>query len=270
MRCFATYLAAGIAIIVQVTVQSFFEGLTWVVILQIAAFVAGLSFVIAASLLFFRQERARLLARLAVLLASTYYVPAIVVTSHNVLRRGSAYPFQLFVPPILLGAAALVTRTKTEHRPPTKWAILTAVLLIVAVPIVAVDWQTPSTFFLARKVVTLQTSWKRGDTVYGPNYVELHLRNGTHQCKISFFPHEDFAQYITSFGHQPVPVTYEVFYDTSGEAISANFVRVGSWPSKRFHENEGQIGPYGSARPGESLTLRTPQDCFVSVPPGAV
>ena len=76
--------------------------------------------------------------------------------------------------------------------------------------------------------------------------------------------HPDFAKYIESFNSKPIPGTYEVCYDNGGEAVSANFMRVGDWAASRFGANEGSLSRGGLAKsPGmPPIVSRNPQDCF--------
>lgn len=271
MLRFTERLAAGIAIFAQAAVQIITVGPNWIAVLAIGAVMAAVAFLVAAVLMCCRPGLSARISRWATLVAMTFYVPAFAIATFNIVHRGSTYPLQLFVPPALLAIVALGFRhDRQQSRVRALPAFAVAAVLLVVVPIVSAGWPVPSTFFRARKVVTLQASWIRGDVMYGRNYVELRTTNGTHRCAITFVPRADFADYVTSFGNRSVPVTYEVFYDEMGEAVSANLVRVGVWSRRRFGENDGSIGPYGAVGLGGSLRLRAPQDCFHRIPPGFV
>src|ERR1700735_294368 len=66
-----------------------------------------------------------------------------------------------------------------------------------------------------RKTVTLEMSWKRGDTYHGANFIHLEspcLSNPEAGCYCSrdftSTKTKQFADYIDSFGSKKVPVRY--------------------------------------------------------------
>ena len=69
------------------------------------------------------------------------------------------------------------------------------------------------------KSVGIEMSWKRGDNHYGPDFVSLEspcLGNVESGCFCSadfnVTTSKDFADYISSFGSNKVPVKYGVDY----------------------------------------------------------
>ncbi len=123
--------------------------------------------------------------------------------------------------------------------------------------------------------VTLWMTWQRGDARY-PNFIHLSTpcqdsENGTCECSMSFkiVNSSEFADYISSFGSNKVPVTYQVAYDSNGRPGAKRLASVGSWQSDKFPTNDRllavSIKPK-SLGPGRSqqFKLRGSSDCFPS------
>jgi hypothetical protein len=123
-----------------------------------------------------------------------------------------------------------------------------------------------------RKTVTLEMSWKRGDTHYGPNFIHLEsacLSNPEPGCFCSkdftSTRTKEFGDYIESFGNKKVPVKYRVDYDGNGQPGGAALESVGAWPVERFNIVERRMPLSSGSRmqPGGGVShLRTPGDCF--------
>ena len=121
--------------------------------------------------------------------------------------------------------------------------------------------------------VTLWMTWQRGDARY-PNFIRLSTpcqdsEDGICECSMSFkiVNSSEFADYISSFGSNKVPVTYEVAYDSNGRPGSKRLASVGTWPSDKFPTNDRllavSIEPK-SLGPGHSqqFKMRGSADCF--------
>lgn len=124
--------------------------------------------------------------------------------------------------------------------------------------------------------VTLWMEWQRGGGRYGPNSVYLHTpcqdsEDGICECSMSFkiVNSSEFADYISSFGSNKVPVTYQVVYDSTGRPGPNRLASVGTWPSDKFPTNDRllavtikpkSLGP----RHRQQFRMRGPSDCFPS------
>jgi hypothetical protein len=124
-----------------------------------------------------------------------------------------------------------------------------------------------------RKTVTLEMSWKRGDSYYGPNFIHLESACQSNSepgcfCARDFTSTRttEFADYIESFGSKKVPVKYRVNYGGNGQPGGATLERVGAWPAERFNIVERALssGSRGTRNQtgGGVLHFRTPSDCF--------
>lgn len=137
--------------------------------------------------------------------------------------------------------------------------------------------------------VTLSMDWTRGDPHYGPDFIQLNspcqqqaekssaaaqagLRVGC-ACVADFkvvsssANSAEFANYVTSFGHGKVPVTYEVRYGAEGIFLGARLLSVGNWTRDRFHPNDGLLGvktTFHAASPGQVQRARIESlgECF--------
>jgi hypothetical protein len=124
-----------------------------------------------------------------------------------------------------------------------------------------------------RKTVTLEMSWKRGNSYYGPNFIHLEsacLSNPEPGCfcvrDFTSTRTKEFADYIESFGSEKVPVKYRVDYDRNGQPGGATLESVGSWPAERFNTVERTLGSGSHSTRSQSgggvLHMKTPSDCF--------
>jgi len=123
-------------------------------------------------------------------------------------------------------------------------------------------------------LVTLYMNWKRGDSHYGANAIQLSTpcQNSTDercQCFADFksTTTKEFADYVESFGDVKVPATYRVSYSPDGSARSAFLESVGKWPGEKFQHNERLIGAGITFRKGLVGQMRpakvaSPADCF--------
>ena len=119
-------------------------------------------------------------------------------------------------------------------------------------------------------------AWQRGDARYGPNFIQLHTpcqdsEDGTCECSVSFkiVNSSEFADYISSFGNNKVPVTYQVAYDSNGKPGPKRLASVGTWPSDKFPTNDRLLGVRikpKSLGPGyrQQFKLHGSSDCFPS------
>src|ERR1700690_771572 len=122
-----------------------------------------------------------------------------------------------------------------------------------------------------RKTVVLEMSWKRGDSYYGPNFINLEsdcLSNSQPGCFCSLdfktTTSKEFANYIASFGSNKVPVKYEVDYDRNRLVVGASLESVGEWPEEKFRDNEKSLSTgFGSFLNHPSVgRINNPADCF--------
>jgi hypothetical protein len=123
-----------------------------------------------------------------------------------------------------------------------------------------------------RKTVTLEMSWERGDSYYGPNFIHLALpclSNPEPGCfcarNFTSTRTKEFADYIESFGSKKVPVKYRVNYDGNGQPNGATLESVGDWPAERFNTIERTLssGSRGTRnQSGGVFHGKSPGDCF--------
>src|SRR5229473_5408167 len=124
--------------------------------------------------------------------------------------------------------------------------------------------------------IMLDMDWTRGGPHYGPDFVHLRtpcLREGTTcECVMNFKVisskdnSKEFADYVTSFEHGKVPVTYEVSYGQDHVVRASRLVSVGEWRRDRFHVNDGSLGVNFAFSPGspkiQLKKINSPGDCF--------
>ena len=195
------------------------------------------------------------------------------------MSRGGSYPVQAFIPAVLLLGATVFACVELVHsglqlatlvRPKIAPVVVVAIVVCIGTPSLILNPnRTPIDFFVMRKVISVPMRWHKRTDVYaqsGHYVLEYDRKVGT--CGTEFWGHLDFVKYVESFGSKPIPVTYEVFYNYGGEAVSANFMRIGDWPSSRFGANEGSLSHGGLITgPGmPPIASRNPQDCFDRVP----
>jgi hypothetical protein len=74
-----------------------------------------------------------------------------------------------------------------------------------------------------------------------------------------------FCGLIESFGSNKVPVKYRVYYDRNPEFVGASLQSVGTWPGKRFHDNERLLATGFRMITGQATAgghIRNPAGCF--------
>jgi hypothetical protein len=124
------------------------------------------------------------------------------------------------------------------------------------------------------RVVTLSMQWARGDPHYGPKFISLSTpcqASGDVPCECTMqfrgTNSLQFADYISSFGDEPIDVVYEVRYGPDGLVHQAQLESVGSWQADRFPVNDRLLGirsTFKDREPGQKqkAKLRNPADCF--------
>jgi hypothetical protein len=268
-----TGCAAGIQILSQIAFIVWGRPISY---LEITALAGAATVTVAAGFVISKPRTASRIAFVGSVLLLLYYGFAVVTALANVLYLGSRYQTRLFFPPLLVLITAVhasrgLLVSSHPVTPPKRWAFVALCVGTVAVsPLIGLTRTAAFNFTVPRKIVVVEMSWKRGDHIYGPNFISLESRcpnSSDPRCHcgtdFTIINSAAFADHVQSFGSRPVPVTYEVFYDYTGEAISANLVSVDNWPGNRFHESEGGIGSGGTIKPGEPrLASRTPADCF--------
>lgn len=126
--------------------------------------------------------------------------------------------------------------------------------------------------------VTLSMDWAPGDAHYGPDFIQLNSPCQRHPekscaCVADFrvvssaTNSAEFANYVTSFEHGKVPVSYEVRYSAEGLFLGARLLSVGNWTRDRFHANDGLLGvktTFHAASPGQvqRAAIDSPGECF--------
>ncbi|HEY3972820.1 MAG TPA: hypothetical protein VGM18_07435 [Candidatus Sulfotelmatobacter sp.] len=125
-------------------------------------------------------------------------------------------------------------------------------------------------------LVTLSMTWGRGGLHYGPNFIWLAAPcqksfSVPCECAMNFkvIRSQEFAEYISSFGSAPVPVTYRVRYGSDGQAEAAKLDSVGNWQAERFPANDRLISikfefKKGQPSQKQETGYRSPADCFPS------
>ena len=133
------------------------------------------------------------------------------------------------------------------------------------------EWGIPSTR-------TLQMTWKRGDVLYGPDFIHLESRctdltAGTNCfCGMDFkvmssSPNApEFAKYVQSFGTARVPVKFTVWH-YHNECRLVLLSSVGAWPGSRFAHNDTALGGGGSTvHRGETVKTSGISPEFIGIP----
>ncbi len=126
--------------------------------------------------------------------------------------------------------------------------------------------------------VTLSMDWSRGDAHYGSDFIQLRTPCQPQSEKIcecvadfkvisSKENSKEFANYVTSFEHGKVPVTYQVWYKADGLVTGAQFLRLGNWTSDKLRPNDGLLGVRIRSQMGgpgkvQSTKINSPGDCF--------
>lgn len=232
---------------------------------------------VAAFVSLYRRRAASLLVLAAAFAQWIYLACALHAAARNVSRGGS-YPLRTFIPAVLLLVATVFAcvefvrpaiRSSTVRRKPVRVVAVAVVMFVVTPLLVLNPNRTPIDFFVMRRVVSVPMRWhKRTDVYAQSDHYELEYDRKSGTCGTEFWGHSDLAKYIESFPSRPIPVTYEVYYDNHGEAVSANFMRIGDWAASRFGADEGSLNRGGlTTGPGmPPIVSRNPQDCFDQLP----
>jgi hypothetical protein len=226
----------------------------------------------------YRRRAASVLVLASAFAQWIYLTPALRAAARNV-GRGGSYPLRSFIPAVLLlvttafayvefGRPAIPTSTV---KPKLIRVAAVAVVTFFVTPLLVLNPnRTPIDLFVMRRVVSVPMRWhKRIDVYAQPDHYDLEYDRKAGTCGTEFWGHPDLAKYIESFtSNKPIPVTYEVYYDNDGEAVSANFMRVGNRAASCFGANEGLLSRGGLvAGPGmPPIVSHNPQDCFDQLP----
>ncbi len=225
----------------------------------------------------YRRRAGSLLVLASAFAQWIYLVFALRAAVRNV-SRGGTYPLQTFIPAVLLLVATVFACIESVRpavrsgtvRPKLIRVVAVAVVIFVVTPLLVLNPnRTPIDFFVMRRVVSVPMRWhKRTDAYAQSDQYDLVYDRQAGTCGTEFWGHPDFAKYLESFASKPIPVTYEVYYDNDGDAVSANFMRAGNWAASRFGANEGSLSRGGlTTGPGmPPIVARNPQDCFDQLP----
>jgi hypothetical protein len=80
----------------------------------------------------------------------------------------------------------------------------------------------------------------------------------------------EFADYVSSFDHNKVPVTFRVSYKADGTVSGARMLGLGTWKSDAFPTNDTLLGvkiSFQRGTPGQvqhGPRVSSPGDCFPS------
>lgn len=122
--------------------------------------------------------------------------------------------------------------------------------------------------------VTLWMESQRGDAHYGPNFILLHTpcqdsREGACECTMSFkvINSQEFADYVSSFRGNRIPVMYDVYYDRDGRPGGNRLASVGTWSRDKFPVNDRLLGvgfrfQGGASKKRQQYNLHGSADCF--------
>jgi TonB family protein len=155
------------------------------------------------------------------------------------------------------------------------YLLAAVVFLAFASPSHARGSESPASESASSRRITLWMQWQRGNNShYGSNFVYLHTscQNGEPcECGMSFKAtnSREFADYISSFGGNMVPVVYDVVYGADGRAKTNQLISVGTWESDRFPHNDRLISVSAKFQGGgigehQSFRLHGSEDCFPS------
>ncbi len=127
--------------------------------------------------------------------------------------------------------------------------------------------------------VTLLMDWIRGDRYYGFHFIQLsspcQVASGQKcECTMEFKEISskdngaEFADYVSTFDRNKVPVAFRLSYTTDGVFSSARMLGVGTWTSDKFPVNDTLLGvkiSFQRGTPGQvrhRAKLNSPGDCF--------
>jgi hypothetical protein len=126
---------------------------------------------------------------------------------------------------------------------------------------------------------TLMMDWSRGDRYYGAHFVQLSSpcqvpSEQKCECVMQFKGMSskenaaEFADYVSSFDHNKVPVTFKLSYTTGGVLSGAEILRLGTWTHDKLPINDTLLGvrvSFKRGSPGQVQNvpkLNSPLDCF--------
>jgi hypothetical protein len=115
------------------------------------------------------------------------------------------------------------------------------------------------------KIVSIDMKWQLGG-IKQVDKISLHFQKGSVDCSLNFFQSDEFANYIQSFGPQPIPVIFNVSYREDGQPLGAVLVKVGNWDASKLQPNERLLSTTQKLEPGRAhantLKLNSPAGCF--------
>jgi hypothetical protein len=129
--------------------------------------------------------------------------------------------------------------------------------------------------------VTLLMDWSRGDRYYGSHFIQLRSpcqvpvpSEEKCECVMEFMgiSKKDnaagFADYVSSFDHNKVPVTFKLSYTADGGFSGALMLGLGTWKREAFPVNDTLLGvkmSFQRGTPGQvqhGHKFNSPGDCF--------
>jgi len=139
--------------------------------------------------------------------------------------------------------------------------------------------RTPAKPAPASTSVTLLMGWTRGDRYYGFHFIQLHSpcqvpSEQKCECTMQFKEISskdnaaEFADYVSSFDQNKVPVTFRLSYNADGSFSGARMLSLGTWKSDAFPVNDTLLGvkiSFQRSTPGQvqhGPKINSPGDCF--------
>jgi hypothetical protein len=129
--------------------------------------------------------------------------------------------------------------------------------------------------------VTLLMDWSRGDHYYGSHFIQLRSpcqvpSEQKCECFMEFkgISSKDnaaeFADYVSSFDHNKVPVTFKLSYTADGVFSGALMLGLGTWKREAFPVNDTLLGvrmSFQRGTPGQvqHAKINSPGGCFPAV-----
>ena len=126
--------------------------------------------------------------------------------------------------------------------------------------------------------VTLLMDWSRGDSYYGSHFIQLRSpcqapSEQKCECVMQFKGMSskdnsaEFADYVSSFEHNKVPVTFKLSYTAEGIVSGVYMLGVGTWKNDVFPVNDTLLGvkiSISRGAPGHVQHAPIPSsgDCF--------
>jgi hypothetical protein len=137
---------------------------------------------------------------------------------------------------------------------------------------------TPAQPAPAPTTVTLLMDWTRGDRYYGFHFIELHSpcqvpSEQKCECTMQFKEMSrkdnaaEFADYVSSFDHGKIPVTFKLSYTADAVLAGAHMLGLGTWKNDAFPLNDTLLGvkisiPRGAPGQVQRAPLHSLGDCF--------